>query len=353
MKDETIKTTNNLSNVKRMPQRVYKHRILGMALGSLPIAVIFFENSAPLYKWIWWFLSCYIWPHFAYIRASHSKNPYKQEKNNLAMDSFIAGSWASLMNFNILPATLLLIITLSDKISSGIRNMWLYSLPFMLLGIIIGGIITGFTFVPQSSTAVIIACIPIMTIHTLLVSIASSRLIRRVQKQNAQLAKLSQNDTLTSLFNRRYWQQQVEKLMDKCQNTHQIATLIIIDIDYFKKINDSFGHSVGDDIIKDVANIIKKASPQNAIIGRLGGDEFAMVVPLNKNQTNEIAKIIAKQLNKYQQVANPKLKLTLSMGIAEIDKDNCEYRRWFDTADKALYQAKNTGRDKIIVAGYI
>ena len=332
-----------------MPKRVYKFRVVGMALGGLPIAVVLLENKASILYWLWWMFSCLIWPHLAYFLAVRNSNPFKIEKYNLTFDSFIAGIWMPLMHFNLLPSLLLIIITLADKVSSGIRKLWLYALYVIAFAILVGAIFTGFAFKPQSSIAVILACIPIITIHTLLVSIGSFQLIRKVQKQNAMLAKLSQNDTLTSLYNRRHWQQQVENLMESCENSDKLATLMIIDIDNFKKINDNYGHSVGDDILKDVADIIIISSPDKATIGRLGGDEFALVVPMNKVKSAEIANTIVKFIKNYQHDYNKDLKFTLSIGLAEID-NNCDYRLWFDTADKALYQAKNLGRNRIIVA---
>ena len=317
-----------------------------MALGGLPIAVVLVENNASWFYWGWWLFGCFIWTHLAYYLSTRSGNPYKTEKYNLTFDSFIAGTWVSLTYFNLLPAAILVIITMADKISTGIRNLWLYSIPVIILGALIGAVITGFAFQPQSSVAVVVASIPIMTIHTLLVSFGSHRLIRKVRNQNRLLTTLSQNDTLTSLFNRRHWQQEAELLISQCEGSDKVVSLMIVDIDHFKQINDKYGHSIGDEVIQYLANILTISTPNDALIGRLGGDEFAIVVQKKLSDAKIIANEIVNAVNNHQH-SDMRIGFTLSVGVAELDKVNCTFRAWFDAADKALYQAKKLGRNQV------
>jgi len=329
----------------KLPARVYRYRVLGMALGGLAIAAVLFENKVSMAYWAWWFFSCFLWPHVAFYTAKHQSNPYHAERNNLLFDSFIAGTWAALMWFNLLPAVLLLVMTTSDKVNSGIRNLWIYSQPFMLLGILLGFTLTGFEFKPETSMTVILASLPIMTVHIAFVSLGSYKLVRKVQLQNIQFRALSQKDTLTQLFNRRHWQNQVSQLLDRTSDSE--ISLILIDVDNFKQINDKFGHLAGDDVLSGIADIITNLQPQHAIAGRLGGDEFAIVIQDNIQTARNLASQICQNVSELKIQQNKELKCTVSIGLSAKEHFNGDFRSWFDQADRSLYHAKKSGRNQV------
>ncbi len=185
-----------------LPQRVYRFRMLGMGLAGLPLGLVLHELQAPIGSWLWAAFTCLLWPQLAYWRARRSRTPFDTELRNLMFDSAIAGSWVPLLHFNVLPSVLLLTVATADKINSGVRDLWRRSLPGMLLAILATGLLTGFAFQPETSMPVLLACLPIMLIHTMGVSLASYRLVRRVQRQNQRLDELSRIDALTSLDNR-------------------------------------------------------------------------------------------------------------------------------------------------------
>ena len=148
-------------------------------------------------SWAWVLASCFAWPHAAYWLARRSADPFQAELRNLMFDSIIAGLWAPLLHFNALPSVLLMSMATADKVNSGIRGLWLRSLPAMALGLVGAGLLTGFAFEPETTMPVVLACLPIMVIHTLAVSLNSFMLVRRVQLQNRQLDELSRVDVLT------------------------------------------------------------------------------------------------------------------------------------------------------------
>jgi diguanylate cyclase len=341
--------TEKISNKHKtfMPTIVYKFRILGMGLGGIPVAVVLSENNSSYPYWLWWLFTCYFWPYLAFLRAKISKTPFLSERNNFIFDSFIAGTWVSLLHFNLLPAVLLLTITTADKISSGIKKLWMRSLPFVLAGILFPTLFTQFAFQPHTSTYVILACLPILLLHTFFVSLGSYKLIRKVQKQNTKLKKLSEIDFLTHVYNRRYWQEKVELMIENCKDSNKTASIILVDIDNFKNINDEFGHSIGDDVLKNIATTIKEAMPVEAIVGRFGGDEFAAVIPYNLSDSIQIAQLIRDKINPINHKNKRSISYSVSIGIAEIDKEKCNLRNWFDSADQYLYKAKSKGKNQI------
>jgi diguanylate cyclase len=179
-----------------LPKRVYRFRVLGMGLAALPIGVVLHEHQAPVGSWLWGAFTCLLWPQLAYWRARRSRSRFNAELHNLMFDSAIAGSWAALLHFTVLPAVLLVTVVTADKINTGVRGLWRRSLPGLLLGMLVAGLLTGFAFEPETSMPALLACLPIMLIHTLSVSLASSRLVHRVQQQNRQLDELSRVDML-------------------------------------------------------------------------------------------------------------------------------------------------------------
>lgn len=151
-------------------------------------------------------------------------------------------------------------------------------------------------------------------------------------------------DTLTGLLNRRGCELKLQEL--SLDATH---SSLVIDIDHFKKVNDSFGHSIGDKVIQLVAKIIKENISDNDIPVRYGGEEFLIVL---SNESQQFAQIVAEKirlaiskLKLVQRQTNTTLpSITVSIGIAELQKDMA-WSTLFNNADEALYKAKNSGRN--------
>lgn len=137
-----------------------------------------------------------------------------------------------------------------------------------------------------------------------------------------ELTRLSRTDRLTNLFNRGYWEECLEQEFNRFQRTGQKSCLIMFDIDHFKKINDTYGHQAGDDVIREVASILIKSVRGSDIVGRYGGEEFGCV--LIDTETPG-AKIFAERLRKRMEQATieydgHEINFTVSLGIAEVSK---------------------------------
>lgn len=331
-----------------LPQRVYRFRMLGMGLAGLPLGLVLHELEAPIGSWLWAVFTCVLWPQLAYWRARRSRTPFNTELRNLMFDSAIAGSWVPLLHFNVLPSVLLLTVATADKINSGVRDLWRRSLPGMLLAILATGLLTGFAFRPETSMPVLLACVPIMLIHTMGVSLASYRLVRRVQRQNQRLDELSRIDALTGLDNRGSWQDHAEALLAQRHVDGRAATLMMVDVDAFKEINDQHGHILGDDVLRSIAAILRQGTGEDAHIGRFGGDEFAIALPATLAEASVVAERIRRMVEKLDLPQAPALRCSISLGLAEADGIDTGLRQWMESADRALYQAKQTGRNRIV-----
>ena len=164
-------------------------------------------------------------------------------------------------------------------------------------------------------------------------------------------------DALTGFYNRRQLEERIKQEISNARRQKAPLCGIMTDIDFFKGVNDTYGHAVGDLVLKTVAKIIRSQLREYDIAGRYGGEEFSILLPFTKIKE---AQMVAERLRKTIEEkaidiskVNPdcgikEIKVTLSLGIYEMkESDNDE--DLLKKADKALYQAKNTGRNKVVV----
>ncbi|MHC4884284.1 MAG: diguanylate cyclase [Planctomycetota bacterium] len=173
----------------------------------------------------------------------------------------------------------------------------------------------------------------------------------QLEEANALLEKLSTTDELTSLPNRRFFNEAYEAEVRRSIRYNHALSVMMLDIDHFKSVNDTHGHPVGDLVLKELAKIFIDQLRETDIIGRYGGEEFSIVLPETTHQT---AFMIADRLRERvsKEIFDPNglaLKITLSIGIA-CGFDDFEADNLLKEADVALYEAKKTGRNKVVLS---
>ncbi|MBU6247986.1 MAG: diguanylate cyclase [Xanthomonadaceae bacterium] len=332
--------------LRHLYRRTYGLRVLGMGLGALPIATVLHQRGAGWPAWAWMVLVCLAWPHLAYVAARGAGDPAMVERRNLLADSFLAGTCVPLMHFNLLPSAVLVAVVAADKVTTGIRGLWLRSLAWTAAGVALGGLPTGFAIAPVSTMPVVIASLPILVIHTLVVSVISYTLVRQVQRQNLRLKELAHTDPLTGLHTRRHWEQGVATMLSTLQPDAQ-ASLLLIDLDDFKVVNDSHGHPVGDDVLRAIGVIVRERLGDGRLAGRLGGDEIALALPVEASRAATVAEAIRADIEGLRFPQAPGLRCTVSIGIAPRPVGAPAPRLWIEAADRALYGAKDAGRNRI------
>lgn len=338
-----------MPNPKRqLSRRVYPLRALGMGLAGLVVGVVLWERNAGLAAWLCMAAISFVWPHVAHLLSRRSADPYRAEIRNLLVDSALAVVLVTLMHFNLLPSVLLVTLTMVDKITTGIRGLWARSLPGMAGAAVAGAAFNGFQWAPETSMPVILACLPVMVLHTLSVSLVSYRLIRKVSRQNQLLDELRRIDALTGLYGRGHWQEQAEATLRRHHTTDEPACLVMLDIDHFKQINDQHGHTVGDEVLRALARIVLSNVRATDCAGRYGGDEFAIVLRgMHLDGATAVAHRIREQVQALQLHEMPGLQFTTSMGVATADHRHSSLRAWTNAADAELYQAKAAGRNRV------
>ncbi len=170
-----------------------------------------------------------------------------------------------------------------------------------------------------------------------------------LEKANADLAILSQTDGLTGLFNRIHWESCLQAEYKRWTRTHNTASLVMLDIDFFKKVNDGYGHMVGDEVIRHISALIKHHVRETDTPGRYGGEEFTVILPDTdlKNAfvfAERLRRSVESSIVKYNDI---ELNYTISLGIAEISETFASYEAWIECADAALYKSKESGRNKV------
>lgn len=336
---------------EQMPRRIYPLRILGMGLGGMVAGVVLWERQATLQAWAWLVFSSLVWPHVAYALSRRSADPYRAEIRNLLVDSAMAASLVPLMHFNLLPSAMLITLTMVDKITTGIGGLWARSIPAMLLGGVVSAVATGLHVAPETSMRVIIACLPVMMLHTLSVSMVSYRLIRKTTHQNRLLDELRRVDSLTGLYRRGDWEEQAEAALRRQHAGTEPACMLMMDIDHFKQINDEHGHTLGDEALRALARVVQANIRTVDCAGRYGGDEFAIVLRgLQASDALAIAQRIREQAEGVRLRSLPELRLTTSIGVAPAHGGHATVREWTAAADAALYSAKKAGRNGVSVS---
>lgn len=172
--------------------------------------------------------------------------------------------------------------------------------------------------------------------------------IKARQEAETILQKLATYDYLTGLPNRRLMRIQLSHAIAKSKLNKTNLALLFIDLDYFKKINDSFGHDVGDKVLIEAGKRLQSSIRSIDTIARLGGDEFCIIINdiHNINEINAIAKRLCTSLAQPFIIVDHKIGISISVGISVFPKDGTDIYSLFKNADRALYNAKNEGRNK-------
>lgn len=174
---------------------------------------------------------------------------------------------------------------------------------------------------------------------------ASSKL--EMDQINQELSVLSKTDRLTGLFNRGHWEERLHEEFERFKRTKMQCCLVMVDIDDFKQVNDTYSHQAGDEVLKDIASCLTRTARTTDIVGRYGGEEFGVIlVNTDSSQALYFAERLRKNVEKsVVQYLNDSIQYTISVGITEIN-DTLNLDKWLQQADAALYNSKENGRNQ-------
>jgi diguanylate cyclase (GGDEF)-like protein len=181
---------------------------------------------------------------------------------------------------------------------------------------------------------------------------AKEQLEKELEKKEAlekHLKHLASTDPMTELLNRRAFFDICDKIMIRASKTQQKLACLIIDIDHFKVINDTYGHDMGDKVIKVIAKLMQENTRTIDYIGRIGGEEFAILMPnTDMEAAYQISDRLRENISKYKILLNNKnVSITVSIGLSYLTHEDKNIHTLLKRADTALYEAKDNGRNQV------
>ena len=206
------------------------------------------------------------------------------------------------------------------------------------------------TFIMAKWNIWISLVMPYITIIATFILIYCEKYLMK-SKDYEQTYKLAVTDGLTQLYNHRYFQEQMINQVNNYERYGNVFSIILIDIDFFKKFNDTYGHQSGDCVLKQVANILKKNSRTSDIACRYGGEEMAVILTnTNKDEAIITAEKICNTVrnNKFILANNEKVNVTISVGVATVGENGTKPQEIIEYSDKCLYKAKESGRNQVV-----
>lgn len=170
-----------------------------------------------------------------------------------------------------------------------------------------------------------------------------------LKKTKEQLLRMATTDVLTGLANRRFFMDRLSSEFERVKRYESLYTILMIDLDLFKKINDTLGHKAGDIVLAKVSEILQSGLRCTDIIGRIGGEEFAAILPETEIQHGvQIAERLKNAVEDLQlEINGKKIKTTISLGASQSNPQDREMDDGLIRADSALYEAKKSGRNRV------
>ena len=231
---------------------------------------------------------------------------------------------------------------------------WITSSLYLLMALLMFGraayasnvnleVFDSFTTWPVNAYTFMLGAVSQFFISSLFVLILSYKL-------NQNLESIATIDGLTNILNRRGLEDAALKMQDMCKRINLSMTIILIDIDHFKKVNDQYGHLTGDDVLRHIAKVVAGILRSSDVFGRYGGEEFCAFLP---NTTESDAIGLAERIRTGVEASPLKLergaiKTTISIGVADSVRAGYDFKGLVASADSALYGAKNSGRNQVV-----
>ena len=329
--------------------------------------------------WLLLTLQFLVYPHLLYWRACRAKNPVAAELHNLTIDSVLIGAWIAALGFPLWISFSASIGTLFNNAGNkGVRGA-------LTAALALGGgalawiALAGFKLSPDTGWPVTLFCIAGLTGYLMAmanIGYTRNRELRQAREQQRQgervlqlanedlkdrlreidllqeqLREQANHDPLTGLYNRRYLDNTLERELARCKREGLPLALIMIDIDHFKRVNDTYGHQAGDGVLKALGAMLATLARAEDVACRYGGEEFLLLLP--KMPLDAARERAEKLRTSFAAVTVPfgefRLKTSLSIGIAVYPGHGKSADALVQCADRAMYRAKHEGRNRVAV----
>jgi len=355
------------------------YRMRTAAFGMLFLAVCLHARVETVRADVWLFLGLLliVYPHLQFRRAQRSSTPLDTEMHNLSADSLLLGMSAAALGFPLWITFSSLLGTLSNNTANKGWPGVAETLLAFSTGALLGGAIWGFRLVPGNDLPTTLLCIVCLTAYLVAMghiaftriqrlrdtrealqqrerdlmaaNAALQRNLREIDALQEQLREQAIRDPLTGLYNRRYLDATLERELARARRDGQPLALILMDLDHFKRVNDTYGHQAGDEVLQQLARLLNEMARAGDVASRHGGEEFLLLMPTMSLATaRERAETLRRAFGALEiPFGSLKLRATLSIGIAASPDHGSTAEDLFRHADRALYQAKHEGRNRV------
>lgn len=333
--------------------------------------------------WFWGLLALQflVYPHLMFWHARRAAHPAHTELNNLVLDSLLIGVWVAALQFPLwITFAMFMASSLNSAIGRGVRGTLLALLAFSS-GALVGVALFGWHPAPDTAWPITWLCMIGLSLYVLasgnIAHIRSHKLrdtreqlrlgkqarhaanevlqqqLDKIHALQAQLSDQANRDPLTGLYNRRYLDTTLARELARCEREGQPLSLMLIDIDHFKQVNDNYGHQAGDTVLIKLATLLQEQARAADVACRYGGEEFMLLLP---NMPADAALDRAEQwraafADTTELVDARQLRVTLSIGVASYPSHGHLAQELIQCADRALYRAKAQGRNRVVLDG--
>jgi len=359
----------------------YRVRVAAFALACLPIGLHILPRGYGPGIWALLVLQFLVYPHLMYWGTRKAGHRERAEINSMVADAVICGIWAAGLGFPLwISAALFLANLLNHTIARGAPGVVICIAAFAT-GALASTTVIAFHVSTDTNGLVTLSSMIALAVYLSLIGIeffAYIRQLHRVQDSldqqrttlegaNAvlhdQIGKIhdlqeklreqANRDSLTGLFNRRYLEGTLERELARCRREGAPLSMVLLDVDHFKLVNDTYGHQAGDEVLRVFGRLLLEHARAEDIVCRYGGEEFLLVLP---KMPLDIALERAAQLLKiFQETVvshgDLRIRITASIGIATTPGHSESVDGLIRCADQALYQAKRRGRNRVMVYG--
>lgn len=364
----------------------YRVRVVSYVALMIPIGMHMWGENYPAAAWVLLVLHFLIYPHLLYRYIRSTVAPLKSERFALQFECFLFGIWSAALAF---PDWITFVLLLGPIFNNAIMRGWpgpIRAVLYFSAGILAWTLFDGFRFSPATDTPVMVWCLlgltayvahvgntifsHHLTLRTTRESLRREEQERRkaqeiltarnvelqaqlleIQQLHTQLHEQAMRDSLTGLYNRRYLNDMLEREMARARRETYPLSLMMIDLDHFKRVNDTYGHQAGDEVLRYFSGMLSERARVEDILCRYGGEEFLLLLP---RMPLEVARERAEQWRSDFEsltvaVGDHRIQTTLSVGIAAYPDDGTTPDQLTQSADQALYRAKKDGRNRVVI----
>jgi diguanylate cyclase (GGDEF)-like protein len=327
--------------------------------------------------WLFWSLAVLQYlagPQLMYYVAAHARHPRRVEMINLCLDGVFFGIWAAVLGFPVW-VTFIFYVTIAVNLTVFLgKKGFFLAIACMAAGSALTVPFTGFHLAPETSVLTTVLCMAVISIYLLIVAdnafkhaiklhetrkklksneYALKQQLEEIKLLQSTLRDQANRDSLTGLYNRRYVDATLERELQRCRREGQPLSIVIIDVDHFKHINDTFGHQAGDEVLKMLASLLNDHVRASDVACRYGGEEFLVLFPA------VTADVALKRVENWREAfaatgilfGKSDIPATISAGIATFPQHGESGEELIRRADLALYRAKHAGRNRVMIAG--